>query len=98
MITEDKRNYRRMQLNTVAKLMPLEPASDTMLEVTCTDLSATGLAVKTSELLEVGSLYRVFIESSSTAINSFDARVRVVRASKEDDGTMSAGFEIIEFN
>jgi c-di-GMP-binding flagellar brake protein YcgR len=99
MFHEEKRDFRRMQIHTPAKLIPLEGEnSHTEIVVTCTDLSATGLAICCDEVLEIGSIYRVVIASTSTAITSFDATVKVIRATKEQDGSLSAGLEIVHFN
>lgn len=100
MFHEDKRDFRRMQISSVAKLYLLEAdaLSTTEITATCTDLSATGLAISLSEELEVGAFYRVVIESSHNAINSFDATTRVVRATTEPDGSLTAGLEIVNFN
>ena len=46
MFTEDKRNYRRMQVNTPAKLTSIEPVAGLSYTGTCLDLSATGPAAK----------------------------------------------------
>ncbi|GGF12722.1 MULTISPECIES: PilZ domain-containing protein [Pseudoalteromonas] len=98
MFHEEKRDFRRMQIHTPAKLIPLDAVNGEEIQVTCTDLSATGLAIHLDEVLEIGSLYRVLIASTSTAITSFDATARVIRATKEQDGSLSAGLEIVSFN
>ena len=98
MFHEEKRDFRRMQIHTPAKLIPLDVVNGEEIQVTCTDLSATGLAIHLDEVLEIGSLYRVLIASTSTAITSFDATARVIRATKEQDGSLSAGLEIVSFN
>ncbi|MBU76892.1 PilZ domain-containing protein [Pseudoalteromonas sp. Ps84H-4] len=98
MFHEEKRDFRRMQIHTPAKLIPLEGGEGKEVAAICTDLSATGLAVQLDDVLEIGSLYRVLIASTSTAITSFDATAKVVRATKEQDGSLSAGLEIVSFN
>ncbi|MCF7498860.1 MULTISPECIES: PilZ domain-containing protein [unclassified Pseudoalteromonas] len=96
MFHDEKRDFRRMQIHTPAKLIPLESGNE--IEATCTDLSATGLAVNLDDVVEVGSMFRVLIASTSTSITSFDATAKVIRATKEPDGSLSAGLEIISFN
>lgn len=98
MLNEDKRNFRRMQLNAQAKLTTLEPVTDQHFDAVCVDLSATGLSLQLDELLELGTIVKVNIDSTSPAIAPLDATAKVVRASKESDGTVTAGLEIIQFN
>ncbi|MBE0378395.1 PilZ domain-containing protein [Pseudoalteromonas prydzensis] len=98
MLNEDKRNFRRMQLNARAKLTTLEPIADQQFDVVCVDLSATGLSIQLDELLELGTIVKVNIDSTSPAIAPLNATARVIRASKESDGTVTAGLEIMQFN
>ncbi|MBB1295230.1 PilZ domain-containing protein [Pseudoalteromonas sp. SR44-5] len=98
MLNEDKRNFRRMQLNAQAKLTTLEPVADQHFDAVCVDLSATGLSLQLDELLELGTIVKVNIDSTSPAIAPLDATAKVVRASKESDGTVTAGLEIMQFN
>ncbi len=50
------------------------------------------------ELLELGTIVKVNIASTSPAIAPLDATAKVIRASKECDGTVTAGLEIMQFN
>lgn len=98
MLNEDKRNFRRMQINTKVQLVTLEPIADQHIEALCVDLSATGLSLQLDELLELGTIVKVNIDSTSPDITALDATAKVVRASKESDGTVTAGLEIVQFN
>lgn len=98
MFNEDKRNYRRMQVNTPAKLTSVEPVAGLSYMATCTDLSATGLSLQLDDLLELGSILSVDIASTHPSIAPFKATAKVIRASTEEDGTITAGLEIIELN
>ncbi|MFY8326208.1 PilZ domain-containing protein [Pseudoalteromonas sp. ZZD1] len=98
MFNEDQRNFRRMQINAKATLITLEPVPNQQYEALCVDLSATGLSLHLDDLLEVGTIVKVNIDSTSPAIAPLDATAKVIRASKEDDGTITAGLEIMQFN
>jgi hypothetical protein len=98
MFTEDKRNYRRMQVNTPAKLTTIEPVAGLSYTGTCLDLSATGLSLQLDDLLELNSILSVDIASTHPSIAPLKATVKVIRASTEEDGTITAGLEIVEFN
>ncbi|NMR25173.1 PilZ domain-containing protein [Pseudoalteromonas sp. NEC-BIFX-2020_015] len=98
MLNEEQRNFKRMQINAQAKLVTIEPISDQHFDAMCVDLSATGLSVHLDELLEVGTIVRVNINSTSANIAPLDATAKVIRASKENDGTVTAGLEIMHFN
>ena len=91
MFTDDKRNFRRMQINTPANLTTIEPIAGLSFAAECVDLSATGLSIHLDELLEPNTLLTVNIAP-------LNATAKVIRASKEDDGTVTAGLEIIQFN
>ncbi|WP_350635741.1 PilZ domain-containing protein [Pseudoalteromonas sp. GW168-MNA-CIBAN-0100] len=98
MFTDDKRNFRRMQINTPANLTTIEPIAGLSFAAECVDLSATGLSIHLDELLEPNTLLTVNIDSTHPSIAPLKATAKVIRASKEDDGTVTAGLEIIEFN
>ncbi|MBH0094093.1 PilZ domain-containing protein [Pseudoalteromonas sp. SCQQ13] len=98
MFTDDKRNFRRMQINTLAKLTTIEPIAGLNYNAECVDLSATGLLLHLDELLEPNTILLVHIDSTHPSIAPLDATAKVIRASKEDDGTITAGLEIIQFN
>lgn len=98
MFNEDKRSFRRMQINAQAKLQTLAPIAGNHYQAVCVDLSATGLSLHLDELLELGTLVKVNIDSTSDTIAPLEATAKVIRASKESDGTVTAGLEIIEFN
>ncbi|MCK8097248.1 PilZ domain-containing protein [Pseudoalteromonas sp. 1CM17D] len=98
MFTEDKRNFRRMQVNTPAQLTTIEPVAGLNYNAECVDLSATGLSLHLDDLLELDTLLKVNIESTHPSIASLNATAKVIRASKEDDGTITAGLEIVQFN
>ncbi|MCQ8877258.1 PilZ domain-containing protein [Pseudoalteromonas shioyasakiensis] len=98
MFNEDQRSFRRMQINAKARLITLEPVANQQFEALCVDLSATGLSLHLDEFLEVGTVVKVNIDSTSSAIAPLDATAKVIRASKESDGTISAGLEIMQFN
>jgi hypothetical protein len=49
-------------------------------------------------VFELGTLLQVNIESTHPSIASLNATAKVIRASKEDDGTITAGLEIVQFN
>jgi hypothetical protein len=98
MFTEDKRNFRRMQVNTSAKLTTIEPETGIIYDAQCVDLSATGLSLHLDELLELNTVLQVNIESTHPSIAPLSATAKVIRASKEEDGTITAGLEILTFN
>lgn len=98
MLNEDQRNFRRMQINAKATLLTLEPVPNQEYDALCVDLSATGLSLQLDTLLEIGTVVKVNIDSTSPTIAPLDATAKVIRASKEDDGTITAGLEIMQFN
>lgn len=98
MFTDDKRSFRRMQVDTLADLTTIEPVAGMKYTAKCVDLSATGLSLQLDDTLEVGTILSVDIASTHPRIAPLKATAKVIRASKEDDGTLSAGLEIIEFN
>ena len=98
MFTDDKRNFRRMRVNTPANLTTIEPVAGLNYKAECTDLSATGLSLHLDDLLELNTILSVDIASTHPSIAPLKATAKVIRASKEDDGTITAGLEIIEFN
>ena len=98
MFTDDKRNFRRMQVNTTANLTTIEPVAGLNYTAECVDLSATGLSLHLDDLLEPETILSVDIASTHPSIAPLKATAKVIRASKEDDGTITAGLEIIEFN
>lgn len=98
MLNEDQRNFRRMQINAKATLLTLEPVPNQQYDALCVDLSATGLSLQLDTLLEIGTVVKVNIDSTSPTIAPLDATAKVIRASKEDDGTITAGLEIMQFN
>ncbi|MDP2635024.1 MAG: PilZ domain-containing protein [Pseudoalteromonas sp.] len=98
MLNEDQRNFRRMQINAKATLTTLEPIKDEHYDALCVDLSATGLSLQLDDLLEIGTIVKVKIDSTSPTIAPLDAVAKVIRASKEEDGTITAGLEIMQFN
>ncbi|MGO2010894.1 MAG: PilZ domain-containing protein [Pseudoalteromonas sp.] len=98
MSSEGKHSLRRMQINAEAKLQTLEPFAGNHYQATCVDLSATGLSLHLNELLELGTLVKVNIDSASDIIAPLETTAKVIRASKESDGTVTAELEIIQFN
>tara|TARA_B110000211_G_C13590609_1_gene340280 strand:- start:75 stop:371 length:297 start_codon:yes stop_codon:yes gene_type:complete len=98
MFTDDKRDFRRMQVNTPASLTTIEPIAGLNYTAECVDLSATGLSLHLDDLLELDTLLQVNIESTHPSIASLNATAKVIRASKEDDGTITAGLKIVQFN
>lgn len=98
MLTQDKRNFRRMQLNTVANLTTIEPVAGLSYTAECVDLSATGLSLQLDDLLELNTILSVDIASTHPSIEPLKATAKVIRASKEDDGTITAGLEIIQID
>jgi hypothetical protein len=65
MLNEDQRNFRRMQINAKATLTTLEPIADEQYDALCVDLSATGLSLQLDDLLEIGTIVKVKIDSTS---------------------------------
>ncbi|MBQ4833289.1 PilZ domain-containing protein [Pseudoalteromonas sp. MMG010] len=98
MFTEDKRNFRRMQMNTPATLTTLEPQSGLTYQVLCVDISATGIAIHLDELLELDTIVQIIMKPTHSSIAPLNATARVIRANKDDEGTIGAGLEIIAFN
>jgi hypothetical protein len=98
MFTDDKRNFTRMPINTPATLTSIEPVPGVEYNALCLDLSATGMSFQLDELLEPNTILSVNITSTHPRIASVKAIAKVNRASKESDGTITAGLEIIQFN
>ncbi|CAM3054214.1 PilZ domain-containing protein [Pseudoalteromonas distincta] len=98
MFNDDKRNFRRMQVNTTANLTSIEPIAGLSYTAECVDLSATGLSLHLDDFLELDTILSVDIASTHPSIEPLKATAKVIRASKEDDGTVTAGLEIIQFN
>lgn len=98
MLNEDKRNFFRMLVNTEAQIMLLDSEAGRMIDGTCRDLSATGMAVEIDEPLEVNTELKVKIASSNNSVPTLDAIAKVVRCSEIEEDEYLLGLEVIELN
>jgi hypothetical protein len=91
---EEKRNFIRMTMNASANLTLDNGQS---IEVTCIDLSASGMSIKANEAVKEGETIHVSIESPNEQFRSMDANGKVLRCREMGNGEYDLGIEINTF-
>ena len=88
---EEKRNFIRMQMNSVAKLTI--DGSQTM-DVTCQDLSASGLSLLSIQPIQLEAEVSVTIPSPNAQFQAMHSSGRVIRCDKQSESEYQIGIEI----
>jgi len=88
---EEKRNFIRMSMKASAKLTIKD---GDVIDVTCIDLSATGMSIKTNQPIKINSKVHVSIESPNDQFRSMDADAKVIRCESLENGDYELGVEI----
>jgi c-di-GMP-binding flagellar brake protein YcgR len=91
---DDRRNFYRMMVNAEVTLMHL--ATDTRYEGVCINLSATGMAVSVSEMIEADSELQVRLEAADQMVPALNANTKVIRCIAQGDGSYMLGLEILD--
>lgn len=89
----EKRDFMRMQIQTPASLR-LEDGRD--LQLTCLDLSSTGVQLACSEPLPIGTQGTLHIVSGGETTAPFSANITVCRV-EEENGSYRFGATISDF-
>ena len=96
---DDKRNFFRMMVNSACEVVIDDDESTRNLAAVCKDISATGMSLEVEDRgIELGTLVRVTIESSSSQIPSLSAKAKVLRCDVSGENTCNIGVEILEMN
>ncbi|MDX1343128.1 MAG: PilZ domain-containing protein [Reinekea sp.] len=88
---EEKRNYIRMTMNASATLSIKDGDA---IDVTCIDLSATGMSIRANRAVSKGTSVHVNIQSPNEQFRSMDADAVVLRCEPHDNGDYELGLEI----
>jgi hypothetical protein len=88
---EEKRNFIRMTLNASATLTLTD---NSVIDVTCIDLSAGGMSIEANHAVELGASVHVSIQSPNEQFRSMDADGKVLRCLALEDGQYDIGIEI----
>lgn len=88
---EEKRNFIRMTMNASAVLTINETQK---IEVTCIDLSATGMAIETEDPVAEGASVNVNIQSPNAQFSSMAANGKVIRCRQLPSGNYELGVEL----
>lgn len=92
--SSDKRNFRRMNVD-IRAIYKINGDSEFQ-EGKVTDLSATGLLLKTKTALKEGDELEVKVKPDKSVVPPLYARVTVLRIEQSDNGEYQAGCQIIE--
>lgn len=92
--SSDKRNFRRMNVD-IRAVYKLNGENE-FLEGMVTDLSATGILLKTRSPLSQGDEMEVKVKPEKAVVPPLYAKVKVLRVSQSDNGEYQAGCEITE--
>lgn len=95
---DDKRNFYRMMLNSEVIVTVIDDEANSQLTAICRDLSATGMAIELSHPLELGTHVRVKVASLNNAVQSLDAKGKVVRIDEENAECYLIGILIEEID
>lgn len=87
---DDVRDFRRMTVDCPLEFRPVDGGE--MKTGQARDLSATGIAFLTTASLAEGDELEVKIESGSSLLHAI---ARVIRVSRNDDGSYDVGCQII---
>ncbi|MDX1590234.1 MAG: PilZ domain-containing protein [Oleiphilaceae bacterium] len=91
----EKRDFIRMQVETDIELFVRDGPSP-VLKGHCEDLSATGMSVRLSQPLDLGTELETRMASHNPDFPPFETRARVVRCDHLEEGAVSLGLEILE--
>ncbi len=92
--SSDKRDFRRMNVD-IRAIYKVNGDSE-FLEGKVTDLSATGLLLKTLSPLSAGDGLEVKVKPDKSVVPPLYAKVKVLRIEQSDDGEYQAGCQITE--
>lgn len=93
---DDKRNFYRMLVNSEVLITVIDDEANQQINATCRDLSATGMAVEIEHPIEIGTMVKMKIDSSSASVQSFDAQGKVVRVVEETPENYLVGINITD--
>lgn len=88
---EEKRNFIRMQMDSIAKLTI--NGSQT-LDVTCHDLSATGMSLIASQPVQLKTEVSVTVPSPNAQFQAMESSGKVIRCDKVSETEYQIGVEI----
>jgi hypothetical protein len=88
---EEKRNFIRMQMDSVAKLTI--DGSNT-LDVTCQNLSASGLSITANEPIALDTAVSITIPSPNAQFQPMQSNGNVIRCDKVSENQYQIGVEI----
>ena len=91
---EEKRDFIRMTMNATAKMTV---NGSQAIEVTCIDLSASGMSIHADTAVAEGTQVHVVIDSPNDQFRSMDAKGRVLRCQPLESGEFDLGIEIDKF-
>ncbi|WP_420591033.1 PilZ domain-containing protein [Bacterioplanoides sp.] len=91
---QEKRDYIRMQVDTPATLTLSDGQS---YQVTCIDLSSSGVQLKSQEPIPVNSAGELKVESGGGSTLPLHARVSTCRVQSLDSGDYRIGLSIDSF-
>ena len=94
----DNRHFYRMMVNADVKLMINDPEAARVVDGVCRDLSASGMSVETDELIELGTLIRIRLESPNASVPPLVATAKVMRSSQGSAEGYNLGLAFIELN
>jgi len=92
---EEKRDFIRMTMNATASITL---SDGKLLPVTCIDLSAGGMAIKSNQSVAVGEKVHVVIGSPNQLFSSMDADGTVLRCQELSNSDYELGIEIEEIS
>ena len=64
----------------------------------CKDMSATGIALATSQKISIGADVEVLIESHHNHFASLQTTTKAVRCESQDDGDYIIGLQVLAFD
>lgn len=88
---EEKRDFIRMQMNSIAKLS-VNGADP--IDVTCQDLSANGISLISHQPVQTGLEVSIKVPSPNAQFQAMTSTGRVIRCDKINDSQYQIGVEI----
>jgi hypothetical protein len=86
-----------MMVNSICELKIIDDESSRSLQAVCKDISVTGMSLEVEEgSVEMGTMVKVYIESTNSQIPSLIADTKVVRCEMIDDNSCTVGVEILK--
>ena len=95
---DNKRDYFRMLINATCDVTVSDGTRKYEISAICKDMSATGIALATSEKIPVGASVEVLIESQHSHFASLQATTKAVRCKSQDDGDYIIGLQVLSFD